>query len=156
VPEQRTALVHAVCTAGLSDAEAARRYGVSRKTPYKWLGRFDAEPQSPLADRPRRLSAVAVILRRHGRIRADAMAAEPPACRWRPRLRLRPAETPEASYPAGIAVRRVGQVGWNGARITVERSLAGESVRGGQTEIFSLAHRIRVLFASMLRHDTTL
>lgn len=153
--EQRTALVHTVRTAGLSAAEAARRYGVSRKTASKWLGRVDAEPQSPLADRPRRLSA-AVTLRRHGRIRADAMAAEPPVCHWRPSFRVRLTETPEASYPAGTAVRWGGQVGWNGARITAERGLAGEPARGGQTEIFSLAHRIRVLFASKLRHDTIL
>lgn len=151
--EQRTALVHAVRTAGHSVAEADRRYGVSRNTAYKWLGRVDAEPQSPLADRPRRPSAVAVILHRHSRIRVVATAAEPPARRWRPSLRVRPAETPEASYPVGTAVRRIG---WNGARITAERSLAGEPARGGQTEIFSPAHRIRVLFASRLRHDTTL
>jgi transposase InsO family protein len=54
VPEQRIALAHAVRTAGLSVAEAARRYGVSRKTAYKWLARFDAAPGGPLADRSRR------------------------------------------------------------------------------------------------------
>ena len=54
VPEHHTALVHAVRTAGLSVAEAARRYGVSRKTAFKWLARFDADPTAPLADRSRR------------------------------------------------------------------------------------------------------
>ena len=54
VPELRTALVHAVRDAGLSVAEAARRYGVSRQTAHKWLSRFDAEPSRPLADRSRR------------------------------------------------------------------------------------------------------
>ena len=54
VPEQRIALVHAVRIAGLSVAEAARRYGVSRKTAFKWLARHDAEPDRPLADRSRR------------------------------------------------------------------------------------------------------
>jgi transposase InsO family protein len=60
VPEQRTALVHAVRTAGLSVAEAARRYGVSRKTAHKWLGVYDEAgdggPVDPaaLADRSRR------------------------------------------------------------------------------------------------------
>src|SRR5215210_9491441 len=54
VPELRTALVHAVRTAGLSVAEAARRYGVSRKTAHEWLGRFDARPDGLLADRSRR------------------------------------------------------------------------------------------------------
>ncbi len=54
VPEQRIALVHAVRTAGLSVSEAARRYGVSRRTAHKWLARFDADPAASLADRPRR------------------------------------------------------------------------------------------------------
>jgi transposase-like protein len=54
VPEQRTALVHAVRTAGLPVAEAARRYGVSRETAFEWLARSDAGPDAPLADRSRR------------------------------------------------------------------------------------------------------
>ena len=54
VTEQRTALIHAVRTAGLSVAEAARRFGVSRRTAHKWLARHDADPDAPLADRSRR------------------------------------------------------------------------------------------------------
>lgn len=54
VPELRLALVHAVRIAGLSVAEAARRYGVSRKTAHKWLARHEADPAAPLADRSRR------------------------------------------------------------------------------------------------------
>lgn len=54
VPELRSALVHAVRHAGLSVAEAARRYGVSRQTAHTWLARYDAEPQAPLVDRSRR------------------------------------------------------------------------------------------------------
>jgi transposase InsO family protein len=54
VPELRIALVHAVRSAGLPVAEAARRVGVSRKTAFKWLARHDAEPDRPLDDRSRR------------------------------------------------------------------------------------------------------
>jgi transposase InsO family protein len=54
VSELRSALVHAVRGAGLPVAEAARRYGVSRKTAFKWLARYDADPAAALADRPRR------------------------------------------------------------------------------------------------------
>ena len=54
VTEQRTALVHAVRVAGLPVAEAARRFGVSRRTAHKWLARFDADPAAPPADRSRR------------------------------------------------------------------------------------------------------
>jgi Transposase and inactivated derivatives len=54
VTEQRLALVHSVRSAGLSIAEAARRFGVSRKTAHKWLARYDAEPERPLSDHSRR------------------------------------------------------------------------------------------------------
>ena len=52
VSELRTALVHAVRTAGRSVSQAARDFGISRKTAHKWLALFDA--QQPLADRSRR------------------------------------------------------------------------------------------------------
>jgi transposase InsO family protein len=54
VSELRTAFAHAVRTAGLSVAAACRRFGISRKTGYKWLARFDRDPARPLADLPRR------------------------------------------------------------------------------------------------------
>src|SRR3954471_7635698 len=54
VSELRLALVHSVRSAGLPVAEAARRFGVSRKTAHKCLARHDAEPERPLADRSRR------------------------------------------------------------------------------------------------------
>ncbi len=41
VSELRTAFVHAVRTAGRSVSQAARDFGISRKTAYKWLTRFD-------------------------------------------------------------------------------------------------------------------
>ena len=52
--EVRLGFVHAVRIAGLPVAEAARRYGISRRTAYKWLSRFDREPAAPLVDRSRR------------------------------------------------------------------------------------------------------
>jgi transposase InsO family protein len=52
VSELRTALVHAVRTAEQPVATAARDFGISRKTAYKWLARFDA--QQPLCDGSRR------------------------------------------------------------------------------------------------------
>jgi transposase InsO family protein len=54
VPEVRFALVHAVRSCHEPVAAAARRFGVSRKTAYKWLARHDAEPDAPLRDRSRR------------------------------------------------------------------------------------------------------
>lgn len=50
--ELRTALVHAVRTAGQPVAAVARQFGISRKTAYKWLARFDAE--QPLTDHSRK------------------------------------------------------------------------------------------------------
>jgi transposase InsO family protein len=52
VSELRTAFVHAVRTAGRSVSQAARDFGISRKTAYKWLARFDQ--QQPLDDRSTR------------------------------------------------------------------------------------------------------
>jgi len=58
VSDIRFALCHAVRSAGLSVVQAARDFGVARKTAHKWLRRFDALPPDPdaagLADRPRR------------------------------------------------------------------------------------------------------
>lgn len=50
--ELRTAFVQAVRTAGQPVTQAARAFGISRKTAYKWLARFDR--QQPLADRSRK------------------------------------------------------------------------------------------------------
>jgi transposase InsO family protein len=52
VSELRTAFVHAVRTAQRPVAAACRDFGISRKTAYKWLARFDA--QQPLGDRSRK------------------------------------------------------------------------------------------------------
>ena len=52
VSELRTAFVHAVRTANRSVAQAARDFGIARKTAYKWLKRFD--DHAPLSDRSRR------------------------------------------------------------------------------------------------------
>ena len=52
VSELRTAFVHAVRTAGRPVAAAARDFGISRPTAYKWLARHDAG--QPLSDRSRR------------------------------------------------------------------------------------------------------
>ena len=52
----------------------------------------------------------------------EALGDEPPVCRWRPSARRRPAAVPEVTYPAGAALRTVGQVGdvrWQAARIMV-------------------------------------
>ena len=54
VSEIRFAFVHHVLTGGLSVAEACRRFSISRKTGYKWLGRHRESPWDPLVDRSRR------------------------------------------------------------------------------------------------------
>lgn len=52
VSELRTAFVHAVRTAHQPIAQAARDFGISRKTAYKWLERFDHH--KPLHDHSRK------------------------------------------------------------------------------------------------------
>lgn len=51
--KQRAELIADVTERGLSVAEASRRRGVSRKTAYKWLGRFRDEGGEGLVDRSR-------------------------------------------------------------------------------------------------------
>jgi transposase InsO family protein len=55
VRDQRIAFVKAARTPGLTMTQACRRFGISRKTGYKWLGRDAAEHSvAGLADRSRR------------------------------------------------------------------------------------------------------
>lgn len=56
VSEIRTALIHYVRTQHHRVVDAARAFGVSRKTAYKWLARYDhqQQPGQPLVDRSRR------------------------------------------------------------------------------------------------------
>jgi putative transposase len=51
--DQRTRMMLEHADGAYSLAALARRYGVSRKTAYKWIGRFDAESWSGLQDRSR-------------------------------------------------------------------------------------------------------
>jgi transposase InsO family protein len=52
--ESRTAFVSLIHSAGCSFTEACRRFGISRKTGYKWLARHRAAPEEPLRDHSRR------------------------------------------------------------------------------------------------------
>src|SRR5262245_62975856 len=47
-------------------SELAERYGISRKTAYKWVARYDADPEHGLAERSRAPHA-------HGRAIADGV-----------------------------------------------------------------------------------
>lgn len=51
--DQRTQFVLAVREQGVSVAQACRDFGVSRKTGYKWLARFDDHGVEGLSDQPR-------------------------------------------------------------------------------------------------------
>lgn len=53
VSEIRLAFVHEVNTLGSSVAAACRKFGISRKTGYKWLGRYRGDPQQWLHDQSR-------------------------------------------------------------------------------------------------------
>jgi transposase InsO family protein len=48
VSQLRLTFVHAVRSLRLSVTNACKRFGISRKTAYKWLNRFDADPLAPL------------------------------------------------------------------------------------------------------------
>jgi transposase InsO family protein len=54
VSEVRLALVHLIEAGGVAVGEAARQFGVSRKTADKWLQLHRRQPDDPLGDRSRR------------------------------------------------------------------------------------------------------
>jgi len=54
VSELRLAFVHQLMTLHSSVTEACSKFGISRKTGYKWLRRYGAAPEQPLADQSRR------------------------------------------------------------------------------------------------------
>ena len=53
VSEIRLAFVHQVLSLKSSVSGACRKFGISRKTGYKWLRRYKKEPQQPLQDHSR-------------------------------------------------------------------------------------------------------
>jgi transposase InsO family protein len=68
--EVRFALCHSIRTLGVPIAKAAHEYGVSRKTIYKWLERFDAQPPvAQMCDQSRSAHRV------HGRSAAEVEQA---------------------------------------------------------------------------------
>ena len=54
VVEQRLAFVRLAQAGGVSFAELCRRFGITRSTGYKWLGRFERDGRDGLVDRSRR------------------------------------------------------------------------------------------------------
>jgi len=54
VSEIRLAFVHQVKSLHFSVTEACLKFGISRKTGYKWLNRYGYAPGEPLEDQSRR------------------------------------------------------------------------------------------------------
>lgn len=54
VSEIRIAFVHQVVSLKVPIAAACRKFGISRKTAYKWIGRYQDAPDRPLTDHSRR------------------------------------------------------------------------------------------------------
>src|SRR5580765_6172662 len=52
--EQRLVLVHRVVELKHRLSEVAQEMGVSRKTAYKWVGRYRIDPSASMSDRSRR------------------------------------------------------------------------------------------------------
>jgi transposase InsO family protein len=98
----------------------------------------------------------------------EALGDRPPATRWRPGPRVRPAVLPEVQYPAGSVLRRVGEVGdvrWRKYRILLGRGISGELVRveeregaegGGEVAVYYAHKQVRVLATTQLAYDRML
>jgi transposase InsO family protein len=98
--DQRVALVADWLRDEWTMTELAERYGISRKTAYKWVERYEADPVAGLAERSRAPHA-------HGRAMRSEVAAAVTALRhthptWGPKkLRVVLAERfPEVAWPA--------------------------------------------------------
>ena len=74
VVEQRYQAVLAVISEGVPVVEVASRFGVSRQTVHRWLGRYEREGLAGLVDRSHRppRSGVYRLLKRSGLIDPDA------------------------------------------------------------------------------------
>ena len=110
--DQRLAFIVEWLRAEWTMTELAERYGISRKTAYKWVDRYDADPTASLADRSRAPKA-------HGRAMADPIRDAILALRrghphWGPKklraiLRERqPREAWPAASTMGDLLRREG------------------------------------------------
>lgn len=110
--DQRVAFIAEWLRGERTMTELADRYRISRKTAYKWVDRYDADPEAGLADRSRAPKA-------HGRAMAEASRDEILALRrahpqWGPKkLRAILMERqPEVVWPAastmGDVLRRAG------------------------------------------------
>lgn len=112
--EERKAFLEEWNRGEVSRAELCRRYGISRKTGYKWKRRWEANGESGLADQSRapKRQARAVSAERQTRIVAVRRAH----ATWGPRkiLDYLERESPEESWPAHSTVdellRREGLV----------------------------------------------
>ncbi len=85
-------------------------------------------------------------LRTYNHVRPhEALGDKPPISRWRPSERQRPDELPAIEYDTGQIVRKVSQVGdirYQGTRISVAQCLAGQHVRIEERE-----HEIGVFYS---------
>jgi hypothetical protein len=77
-----------------SMAELCARYGISRKTGYKWLARYDAFRAEYNTERPHAV-----------------LGGQPPASRYVASPRPYPARLPPLEYPAHFLVKRVTNAG---------------------------------------------
>jgi transposase InsO family protein len=91
----------------------------------------------------------------------EALGDQAPLTRWRPSTRQRPQQLPDASYPPGSSLRRVGSNGticYRVARILVGQGLVGESVRieeaDGCVAVFYTTKEIRRIPLDCLQQTT--
>lgn len=140
VSDVRFALCHQVRSLGRPVAEAARDFGVSRKTAYKWLARFDPlTGAAAMADRPRR------PLVSPGRV-PDDVAAAVLAVRdrygWGPRkihavLRREGGVAVPALRTVANVLRRNGRVASPPAQVPEPQRFE----RGGPNQLWQIDHK---------------
>jgi transposase-like protein len=121
--------------------ELAARYQISRKTAYKWVERYEADPAHGLAERTLQEETTTppaptprAQQRRFDRMRTEfnvvrpheALGQQPPARCYQPSPRPYPARLEDPWYDATHQVRRVketGQIRWQGELVFVSEAV---------------------------------
>jgi transposase InsO family protein len=174
-------LVSRVRESGWTVTRAAGAAGISRRTAHKWLGRYDGEDPSSLADRssrPRRLAGrtprmwedVIVLLRRTRmtgpQIARDLKRPRSTVARVLKRAgleRLRKLEVPEpenryerrrAGELLHLDVKKLGRIsGFHGHRITGDRSRRRRGAGWDYVHV-AIDDATRIAYAEVLRDET--
>jgi len=153
VSEQRLLMVNLIDEGRESVAAVCRRLGVSRKTAYKWLARWRAQPGKPLADRSRRPRASPG--RTEATLEARVLAVRDEH-RWGARKIRAMLKHQGLAVPSINTVNRVlGRHGRLAAAVATEPPASQRFERSRPNELWQLDHKGPIEIGRQRRHPLT-